>query len=181
MSRDTDGTILALLKDPKTKDKGFTLFMDTYKERIYWFIRRLVVSHEDAEDVLQETFINVYRFADSFKAESGVYTWLYKIATRECIAHFRKQKKKEFIVDKLTREIEDNLIPNETVDENIIIRKFQKAVLRLPEKQKIVFNMRYYNELSYDEMSIVLNTSVNALKTNYHYATEKIKKYINNF
>ena len=181
MSRDTDGTILALLKDPKTKDKGFTLFMDIYKERIYWFIRRLVVSHEDAEDVLQETFINVYRFADSFKAESGVYTWLYKIATRECIAHFRKQKKKEFIVDKLTREIEDNLIPNETLDENIIIRKFQEAVLRLPEKQKIVFNMRYYNELSYDEMSIVLNTSVNALKTNYHYATEKIKKYINNF
>jgi len=154
--------------------------MDKYKERIYWHIRRLVVSHEDAEDILQETFINVYRFAGSFKGNSMIYTWIYRIATNECLEMFRRTnntgKKMEELTDKIAGKIPGHYI--ESGDE--ILLKFQKALLKLPDKQRIVFNLRYYDDLSYEEIGLILKTSVNALKTNYHYAQEKIKQYMIN-
>ncbi|MDP3913098.1 MAG: RNA polymerase sigma factor [Bacteroidota bacterium] len=166
-----------MIKNPATKDKGFLQLMDIYKEPIYWHIRRLVVSHEDAEDILQETFIQVYRFAGSFKGESKIYTWLYRIATNECISHFRKSKKwvrNLGSIEKMSGEL------SETDSENSdsILVKFQQAILQLPEKQRIVFNLRYYDELSYEEIGQILNSSINTLKTNYHYASEKIKQYL---
>jgi len=177
MNETADASILLMLKDPATKDKGFLQLMEIYKEPIYWHIRRLVVSHEDAEDILQETFIQVYRFAGSFKGESKMYTWLYRIATNECIRHFRKNKKwasDSGSIEKMSGEL------SETDSENsdAILVKFQQAILQLPEKQRIVFNLRYYDELSYEEIGQILNSSVNTLKTNYHYASEKIKKYL---
>lgn len=176
----SDEDILALIRKPETKDKGFTLLMDKYKEKIYWHIRRLVVSHEDAEDILQETFINVYRFAGSFKGNSMIYTWIYRIATNECLEMFRRTnntgKKMEELTDKIAGKIPGHYI--ESGDE--ILLKFQKALLKLPDKQRIVFNLRYYDDLSYEEIGLILKTSVNALKTNYHYAQEKIKQYMIN-
>jgi RNA polymerase sigma-70 factor (ECF subfamily) len=174
-----DDQIMWLLSDPVSKKKGFTLLMDTYKERIYWHIRRLVVIHEDAEDILQETFINVFRFAGSFNGQSKMYTWLYRIATNECIRWMKKQKTKK--VDNsgpspLKRE-HDAYIP---IEETEIIHKFQQAIQQLPEKQRIVFNLRYYDDLNYEEIGQILNSSVNTLKTNYHYATEKIKDFMIN-
>lgn len=172
-----DREILMTLKSSETRDKGFTLLMDKYKERIYWYIRRLVVSHEDAEDVLQETFINAYRYAPSFNGQSNLYTWLYKIATNECIALFRRNKKNVQhveISEKLENKIKDNNIENS----DWMLAEFHKAISQLPEKQRIVFNLRYFDDLSYEEMEEIVGSSVNALKTNYHFATEKIKNHL---
>lgn len=178
MKETADATIFSMIKDPATKDKGFLQLMDIYKVPIYWHIRRLVVSHEDAEDILQETFIQVYRFAGSFKGDSKIYTWLYRIATNECTQHFRKNKNRMENTGSNTEKIAGE--PTETDSENsdTILNKFQQAIQQLPEKQRIVFNLRYYDELSYDDIGQILNSSVNSLKTNYHYASEKIKQYL---
>ncbi len=178
MNETTDAYLFSLIKDPVTRDKGFLRLVETYQKPLYWHIRRLVVSHDDAEDILQETFINVYRFADSFKGESRLFTWLYRIATNECTKHFRKNKNwlknAEFIADKMLGSLSEN--DNESSETMLV--KFQQAILRLPEKQRVVFNLRYYDELSYDEIGQILDSSVNTLKTNYHYAAEKIKQYL---
>jgi RNA polymerase sigma-70 factor (ECF subfamily) len=157
------------------------MMMELYKERIYWHIRRLVVSHDDAEDILQETFINAYRFAGSFKEKSRIYTWLYRIATNECIRFFRKNKKPDHRIEELTDKITEKLAGHDLENTEDILVRFQKAILQLPEKQRIVFNLRYYDELSYDEICLIMKTSVNSLKTNYHYAQEKIKRYMLNY
>lgn len=174
MKETADETIFSMIKDPALRDKGFLRLMDIYKEPIYWHIRRLVVSHEDSEDILQETFIQVYRFAGSFKGESKIYTWLYRIATNECTRYFRRNKNRMKNVGAMTSD------RSETDSENgdAILFKFQQAILLLPEKQRIVFNLRYYDELSYEDIGQILNSSVNSLKTNYHYASEKIKQYL---
>ena len=178
MNETDEANIFLMMKDPRLRDKGFLQLMDAYKEPIYSHIRRLVVSHEDAEDILQETFINVYRFADSFKGESRVFTWLYRIATNECTKHFRRNKKWINNAVKITEEMGGVVSGNDTENSDVILFKFQQAILQLPDKQRIVFNLRYYDELSYEDIGQILNSSVNTLKTNYHYASEKIKQYL---
>lgn len=178
MNETADAYILTLLKNPDSKERAFLQLMDTFKEPVYWHIRRLVVSHEDAEDILQETFINVYRFSDSFKGESRIFTWLYRIATNECIKHFRKNKKWLKNAVSITEKLAGELAGSDLENSDMMLVKFQQAILQLPEKQRIVFNLRYYDELSYEEIGQILKSSVNTLKTNYHYASEKIKQYL---
>jgi RNA polymerase sigma-70 factor (ECF subfamily) len=178
MAETSDSTILELCKNPSSRDIGFTLLMDKYKKPVYWHIRRLVYSHDDAEDILQETFIQVYRHASSFRGDSKIFTWLYRIATNECTRYFRKNKTKKNLSQSLNHEISEDISETDAEDSQAIILKFQRAVLQLPEKQRIVFNLRYYDEISYEDMAQILNSSVNTLKTNYHYASEKIKKYM---
>lgn len=178
MNVTSDAYLFSLIKDPASRDKGFVQLMNTYQKPIYWYIRRLVVSHEDAEDILQETFINVYRFAGSFRGESRVFTWLYRIATNECTRHFRKNKNWLKNAELMTDKMIGTLSANDNENSEAILVKFQQAILRLPEKQRIVFNLRYYDGLSYEEISQVLDSSVNTLKTNYHYASEKIRQYL---
>lgn len=173
-----DAVILEMLKDPVQKDKGFVLLMNKYKEPIYWHIRRLVVTHEDAEDILQETFINVYRFANSFRGDCKVFTWLYRISTNECTKHFTKSKNILQRSSSINRELSGEQSGNDMESSQAILFKFQQAIQKLPRKQKIVFNLRYYDELSYEEIAGILNSPVNTLKTNYHLAKEKIKKYL---
>jgi RNA polymerase sigma-70 factor, ECF subfamily len=179
MSQLTDHEILKVLKNSETRDKGFTILMDKYKERIYWYIRRLVVSHEDAEDVLQETFINAYRYAASFNGQSTIYTWLYKIATNECIALFRRNKRSTIQLVKISSKLADELKDSSIGNIEQELKDFHSAILQLPEKQRIVFNLRYFDDLSYEEIKEIVGSSVSTLKTNYHYATEKIKTYLN--
>lgn len=178
MKEINDEEILLLLLNPGTKDKdnGFKLLMDKYKERIYWLIRRMVVKHEDAEDILQETFINIYRHVGGFAGESRLYTWIYRIAVNECLRFFRRNKLKttESLTESLIKEVSTEV--HENAEEMTI--RLQQAILRLPQKQQLVFNMRYYDELSYDEISQILDSSVATLKTNYHYAKEKVKNDI---
>ncbi len=173
-----DAAILSMLKDPAQRDKGFLLMMNLYKERIYWHIRRLVVSHEDAEDILQETFIKVYRHAATFRGESKIFTWLYRIATNECSRYFAKSSNMLKKSIRSNGEISGELSGTDMESSDAILLKFQQAILELPKKQKIVFNLRYYDELSYEDIAGIMGTSVNALKTNYHLASEKIKKYL---
>ncbi len=174
-------TILALMSDPKTKDKGFLRLMDAYKQQVYWHIRRMVVIHEDAQDILQETFINVYKYFDTFKGDSRLFTWIYRIANNECLRHLNKKSKIKSVVSNDYEENEfvgDEYAETDSENSDVILKKFEKAVSRLPDKQRLVFNMRYYDEISYEDMSRIADTSVNTLKTNYHYACEKIKKYL---
>ena len=177
MQETTIAPILEMIRNPALKDKGFLLLMDLFKEPIYWHIRRLVVSHHDAEDILQETFINVYRYVDTFKNESKISTWLYRIATNECIKHFRKNNKRK-LSGEITEKVTEGLSVSDSDNSEAIILKFQAAILQLSEKQRIVFNLRYYDELSYEVIGQVLHSSADTVKTNYHYASQKVKQYL---
>lgn len=176
MTEYTDEYILKLTDKPGTRERGLTLLIDKYKERIYWHIRRLVVSHEDAQDVMQETFINVFRFIDKFEKGSKLYTWLYRIATNECIKLFRKKRDIYTSLEEEGGSLLGSYLTFDSDDGDKIVERFQEALLKLPEKQRIVFNLRYYDELPYEEISKILDTNVGSLKTSYHYAYQKIKE-----
>jgi RNA polymerase sigma-70 factor, ECF subfamily len=174
----TDEELLSMFRNQATKSQGFTLLMNKHKERIYWHIRRLVITHEDAQDILQETFINVYNNLDNFSGNSKLYTWLYRIATNECLRLFRNRKKFVISYEAVTDELVNKLYDSDTEDSDKILVKFQEAILNLPEKQRLVFNLRYYDELPYEEISQILDSPVGTLKTNYHYASNKVKEYM---
>lgn len=180
MKKISDEEILKLIREKRFGDKGFTLLMEKYREPIYWHIRRLVVSHEDAQDVMQETFINVFRFLEGYSGDSKLYTWLYKIATNECARMFRNRKVIYSSLEEVGESLVNTLYDGGVAESDRILLKFQEAILRLPEKQRLVFNLRYYDELSYEEISQILECSVGTLKTNYHYAQEKIKEFMIN-
>jgi len=169
-----DGIIINLLRNSKHREKGAGLLLAKYQQRIYWYIRRVVVSHEDAEDILQETFFNAYRYFDKFEGNSGLYTWLYKIATNEYLKFIAKHKaefiSESYLLDKVSEEsIKDS-------DEIIIL--LQKALQTLPEKQKLVFNLHYYEDLDYSDISGITGDNVNNLKANYYHAVQRIKEFI---
>ncbi|GAA4300784.1 RNA polymerase sigma factor [Nibribacter koreensis] len=178
MSELTDEQVLALFRDASTKDRAFTLLMDRYNVRIYWHIRRLVVTHEDAQDLLQETFINVYKHLHTFEGESKLYTWLYRVATNECLRLLKERKRFlasfQEIDEKLVHTLHDTTGP----ESDQILVQLQEAILRLPQKQRLVFNLRYYDDLPYDEISKILDCSVSTLKTNYHLASSKVKAFM---
>ena len=178
---DTDQKIIADLRDASKRDLAFHVLVKTYQERLYWHIRKMVMNHDDADDVLQNTFMKVWRSIDSFREESSLYTWLYRIATNESITFLNLKKKKTLI--SLTEENEylmDNLMSDPYFEGDEIQLKLQKAILRLPEKQRIVFNMKYFDEMKYEDMAQILETSVGALKASYHHAAKKVEDYMKN-
>jgi RNA polymerase sigma factor (sigma-70 family) len=158
------------------REKGFRLLVEKYSSRLYWHIRRLVILHEDADDALQNTFINAWKSLGDFRNESSLYTWLYTIATNEALALINKRKKNAAIpLEDLESLFANSLEGSTWFDGDAAQNKLQNAILRLPEKQRIVFNLRYYDEMPYEEMSKVLSTSVGALKASYHHAVKKIE------
>lgn len=162
-------------------ERGFRMLMENYQEPIYWHIRRMVVSHDDAEDVLQETWIKIFRHLGDFRAESSLSTWIYRIATNECLRFLNRHREETLSSDELQAELMNKLHASEYVDyENAMEVKFQQAILTLPEKQRVVFNLRYYDELKYEEISRITDSKVETLKANYHFAKEKIKEYMIN-
>ena len=152
---------------------GMKLLMDAYQERLYWHIRRLVVSHDDAQDLLQETFLKVYRSWDSFKGNSSLFSWLYRIATNVVLSSLRSQHPEGTQLDEVRGMAADSYF--EFSDEEAVA--LQRAIHSLPPKQQAVFNMRYYDEMPYEEISGILQTSVGALKASYHFAVEKITEF----
>lgn len=172
-------TIIAELKDHATREKAFSGLIRQYQKPLYWHIRRIVLNHDDTDDVLQNTFIKVYKNIDRFRGDSAVYSWMYRIATNEAINFLNKQANKYQISNE---ELRDRMINNLEADVyfegGAIELQLQKALATLPEKQLLVFNLRYYEEMKYEEMSEVLNTSVGALKASYHHAVKKIREYI---
>jgi len=176
-----DLDLLQDFKEPATKEGAFTAIIKKYQEKLYWHIRRMVVDHEDANDVLQNMFIKVWKGLENFREESQLYTWLYRIATNESLTFLTQQKKRNLI----SLSDEDNGLSNKLrsdthFDANKLEWKLQLGIQKLPEKQRLVFNLRYYDEMPYEEMSRVLDTSEGALKASYHHAAKKIEEYILN-
>ena len=165
----------------KDAEQGFRLLMEKFQRPIYWHIRRMVISHEDAEDVLQETFIRIYRYLDDFREECSLSTWVYRIATNECIRFLNRRKEQAVSSEEIQEDLMNKLMASEYVDyENEMEVKFQQAILTLPEKQRLVFNLRYYDELKYEEISRITDTKVETLKANHYFAKEKIQEYMIN-
>jgi len=176
-----DQELLDLFKNPVTKEQAFTGIIKKYQEKLYWHIRRMVVSHDDTDDVLQNMFIKVWKGLENFREDSQLYTWLYRIATNESLT-FLAQKKKRNSVSLSDDEngLSNQLKSDTNFDANKLEWKLQLGIQSLPEKQRLVFNLRYYDEMPYEEMSRVLETSEGALKASYHHAAKKIEEFILN-
>ena len=172
-----EGKIPELLK--ADLNKGFRLLVETYSQRLYWHIRRLVILHEDADDALQNTFVNAWRSIGEFRNESSLYTWLYTIATNEALSLINKRKRNSAVsFDDLGSHFSNSIEGSTWFDGDAAQVKLQNAILLLPEKQRIVFNMKYYDDITYEDMSKILNTSVGALKASYHHAVKKIEQLV---
>lgn len=174
-----DSDLLVAFSHPATKEQAFTSLIKKYQERLYWHIRRIVVEHEDANDVLQNVFIRVWKALENFRQESQLYTWLYRIATNECLNFLELQKKKAVVsLESQVEWMEQKVRADSHFDAGKLEWKLQIAIQQLPEKQRIVFTLRYYDEMPYEQMSEVLGTSAGALKASYHHAAKKIEDYI---
>lgn len=172
-------TLVEQLQDVQTKEQAFRVLIKQYKERLYWHIRRIVISHDDADDVLQNTFIKVFRGIDKFKQDSKLYSWMYRIATNESITFLNKRAKERNVdITEIKQDLVASLSSDDWFTGDEIQLILQKAIATLPEKQQLVFNMKYFSGMKYDEMSDVLDTSVGALKASYFHAVKKIEKYI---
>lgn len=176
-----DKELLVQFRDPASKERSFTIIIKKYQEKLYWHIRRMVVSHDDANDVLQNMFIKVWNALENFREDSQLYTWLYRIATNECLTFLEQQKKRTSVsLSDVESGLSNRLKADKHFDANKLEWKLQVAIQQLPEKQRIVFNLRYYDEMPYEKMSQVLETSEGALKASYHHAVKKIEDFILN-
>ena len=176
----TDEAIMAMFADPKTREAAFRIIVKQFGAQLYSRIRTIVGAHEETDDVLQNTFIKAWRSLDRFRFESSLYTWLFRIATNEALTFVRRSKKSVSMSlddDEMKITVPGNdMESSETGDE--IAQKLRSAVQRLPEKQKLVFTMKYYQDMKYDDMAGILKTSVGALKASYHFAVKKIENFL---
>ena len=176
-----DKQLLYDFKDPVNRERSFTSIIKKYQEKLYWHIRRMVVDHDDANDVLQNMFIKVWKGLENFREDSQLYTWLYRIATNESLTFLEQQKKRAAVsLSEVENGLSNKLKADTNFDANKLEWKLQLGIQQLPEKQRLVFNLRYYEEMPYEEMSRVLDTSEGALKASYHHAAKKIEEFILN-
>ena len=173
-----ESEIIELISSEKTREKGVRQMMDAYQSRLYWHIRRIVVDHDLAQDTLQDTFIKAYQNFHQFKQDSQLYTWLYRIATNESLQQLKKSKRMQKSDEETEHHLQNLVADNVSAEAEEIQVLLQKAIQSLPEKQKLVFTLRYYDDLPYEEISKILDMSVGTLKTNYHYAKQKVEDYI---
>jgi RNA polymerase sigma-70 factor (ECF subfamily) len=181
MSEDTEHKILSLLSTSDAYERGFSLLVKTYQERLYWHIRGMVGQHDDADELLQKTFIKVFKGIEGFQRNSKLYTWLYRIATNESLSFLAKKQKNHLeSIDDMENTKLQSLSADAFVDNSLAEKLLAEAIALLPDKQKQVFLLRYYDELSYHDISEICGTSVGALKASYHHAAQKIENYILN-
>jgi RNA polymerase sigma-70 factor (ECF subfamily) len=175
----SDKELLLIFKDGERRNYAFNLIVRKYTERLYWHIRKLVIDHDDTDDLLQNTFLKAWNALDDFREESQLYTWLYRIATNEALTFLAQKRKRFFLpfVD-VERQLTNTLETDEYFSGDELQKKLQKAILTLPEKQRVVFNMKYFDEMKYEDMAEILSTSVGALKASYHHAVKKIENFL---
>ena len=172
-------TFVEQLKNKATQEKAFRELLSLYKERLYWHIRKIVIIHDDADDVLQNTFVKVFKNIGNFKSKSKLFSWMYRIATNEAISHLNKKSRLNKIDNiELQNQIVENLYADEYFDGDKIQLKLQMALATLPQKQRIIFNMKYFDNMKYADMSEILGTSIGGLKASYHHAKKKIEKFV---
>lgn len=175
----TNRELIAELKQDATRDLAFQRLVQLYQERLYWHIRKIVLNHDDTDDVLQNTFVKAWKGVSRFREESSLYTWLYRIATNESITFLNSKKRRSFLpLNDVSEILMENLTSDPWFEGDEIQMRLQQAILRLPKKQRIVFNMKYFDEMKYEDMSKILDTSVGALKASYHHAVKKIEEFI---
>ena len=174
----TEEELVLQLNQPNRRAGAFSAIVRTYQERLYWHIRKMVLSHDDANDVLQNTFMKAWNGLDGFRGDAKISTWLYRIATNETLTFLaNRNMRNQNSIDDVDEALLQNLKADNYFNGDEIQLKLQNAILTLPEKQRLVFNMKYFDDITYDEMESILGTSVGALKASYHYAVKKIEKY----
>ena len=178
----SDREILDQFSNPETRNYAFNLLVRQYQNRLYWHIRKMVIDHDDTDDILQNVFIKAFNGLSNVREDSRIFTWLYRIATTECITFLNSKKKRFFIpmVD-VENQLSQNLENDSYFNGDRIQMRLQQAILTLPEKQRLVFNMKYFEDMKYDDMSEILGTSVGALKASYHHAVKKIEEFMKRF
>lgn len=173
---DKDKNLISDLKKEDKKEKAFQLLVNAYQQRLYWHIRKIVVSHDDTDDLLQNVFIKVWNNVSSFREDSSLFTWLFRIATNESLSFLQQKKRRNVTsIDSVPDYLVERFENDGHFEGEDLQKKLQLAVLKLPDKQRLVFNMKYYDEMKYEEMAAILNTSVGALKASYHHAVKKIE------
>jgi len=179
MPKHSEKELIALFKNGPNQDYVFNILVKEYQERLYWHIRKILINHEDTDDVLQNTFVKAWKGLNDFREDSNLFTWMYRIATNEALSFLRQKKRANFVPwEGVERGLSETLTSDEYINADGLQLKLQKAILELPEKQRIVFNMKYFDELKYEEISEILDTSVGSLKASYHHAVKKIEKII---
>lgn len=174
-----DQLLLEQFRNQTTQRQAFNTLIKKYQQRVYWHIRKMVIDHDDADDLTQEAFVKVWRYLPEFRGDSQLYTWIFKIATNECLSFLSAKRKRFFLpIHDVEQELTEKLESSDLVSGTEIQLKLQKAILTLPEKQRLVFNMKYFDEMKYEDISEVLGTSVGGLKASYHLAVKKIEEYL---
>jgi RNA polymerase sigma factor (sigma-70 family) len=174
-----DNELLDKLRNEETRNYGFNLLVRKYQQKVYWHLRKMVIDHDDADDLTQDTFIKIYRSINSFREDSQLYTWIYRIATNECLTFLQKKKRRFFLpIGDITADLERKIDTSPHVSGDEVQRRLQKALLKLPEKQRLVFNMKYFDDMSYEQISQITGTTVGALKSSYHHAVKKIEEFL---
>lgn len=177
-----DSEILEKFAQENTRDEAFRLLLNKYQQKIYWHIRRMVIDHDDTDDLVQDVFIKVWKSLANFRSDSQLFTWLYRIATNESITFLNRKKMRNSVSldDSTGNDLIETLAESPYFDGDKAQMKLQKALLTLPEKQRLVFNMKYFDDLKYEEISDILGTSVGALKASFHIAVKKIEHILLN-
>ncbi|HEX8060013.1 MAG TPA: sigma-70 family RNA polymerase sigma factor [Cyclobacteriaceae bacterium] len=170
-----DSELLSKIRNPDTRNYGINLLVRAYQQRVYWHVRKMVIDHDDADDITQEVFIKINTAIDRFREDAQLFTWIYRIATNECLNFLNKKRRRFFLpIEDIGHALEAKL----EMDGDEIQKKLQKALLKLPDKQRLVFNMKYFDDMPYEQISEITNTSVGALKASYHHAVKKIEDFI---
>lgn len=174
-----DKELLEKISNPETRNYGFNLLVRKYQQRVYSHVRKMVIDHDDADDVTQEIFIKIHRYIQNFREDAQLFTWIYRIATNECLTFLQRKKRRFFlpIVD-LESELAHKIDTSPHISGDEIQRKLQKALLKLPDKQRLVFNLKYNDDMTYEQIAEITGTSVGALKASYHHAVKKIEEYL---
>jgi len=174
-----DKELLEKFAQPESRNLAFNQLVRKYQQKVYWHIRKMVIDHDDADDLTQEVFIKIWKNLENFRKDAQLYTWIYRIATNECLSFLSGKKRRFFLpIHNITTELTDKLVSSPDIAGNEVQMKLQKAILRLPDKQRLVFNMKYFDDLKYEDISEILGTSVGALKASYHIAVKKIEEYL---